>query len=258
VSEGEDRFGDLGGAAADGRSAGERLEERDRLEPEPAPPPPRPPRPTSRYAWLVGIVMLMGIGVLLFTTALPNTGRGLRGPERGTRLRAFAAPLATGDLTGGANVCQRRGCPKDAGPVPACDVVSLQVLNVCELWRRPLVLTFVFDRGADCFPQVDRVERMRRSVPGVSFAAVYFSRKPRDEVRLIVERRGWREPVGLDRDGAVVNLYRVGGCPTTVFALRGGRVLHTLLGNLTEAQLRSNARELLRRQAAIDRRPGSG
>jgi hypothetical protein len=39
-----------------------------------------------------------------------------------------------------------------------------------------------------------------------------------------------------------------------VFALRGGRVLDSLLGNLTEDELRSHARDLLRRQASIDRR----
>jgi hypothetical protein len=254
VAEGEDRFGDLGGPPDDGRSAADRLEERDRLEPEAAPKPPEAPRPTSRYAWLVGILMLMGISVLLFTTALPNTGEGVRGPRAGSLLRRFSAPLATGDLSGDANVCQRARCPKNAGALPACQLVSSQVLNVCRLWRRPIVLTFVFDRGADCFPQVDRVERMRRSVPGVAFAVVYFTRKSHAEVKTIVNRRGWREPVGVDRDGAVVNLYSVGGCPTTVFALRGGRVVDTLLGNLTEDDLRSRSRGLLRRQAAVDRR----
>ena len=46
------------------------------------------------------------------------------------------------------------------------------------------------------------------------FATVFFSRKERDELRRLVAARGWRQPVALDEDGAVANLYGVGGCPT--------------------------------------------
>jgi hypothetical protein len=56
-----------------------------------------------------------------------------------------------------------------------------------------------------------------------------------------VWERGWRQPVAIDRDGAVANLYGVGGCPTTIFARAGGRVATTKLGNLTEDQLRTLA-----------------
>ena len=46
-------------------------------------------------------------------------------------------------------------------------------------------------------------------------------------------------------DGAIVNIYGVGGCPTTVFAKAGGRVVDTKLGNLTEDQLRRQAERLV-------------
>ena len=128
---------------------------------------------------------------------------------------------------------------------PACEVVSDEVVNLCRLRRRPLVLTFIFDRGADCYPQVDRTERVRRELDGVQFATVFFSRKERDELRRLVRARGWRQPVAIDEDGAVANLYGVGGCPITVFARPGGKVRVTRLGNLTEAQLRRNAARLL-------------
>src|SRR5512133_1164829 len=98
MPEHEDRFSDLG---RDERSRaeqiGDQLAERDRTHPEPDQRPPEIPRPTSRYAWLVGILMLMGISVLLITTALPNRGEGLLGLKRGARLPAFAAPLAQGN-----------------------------------------------------------------------------------------------------------------------------------------------------------------
>lgn len=235
MTEGEDRFEDL--------SPGERLAERDRTHPEPVRRP-ELPRPGNKYAWLVGILMLMGLAVLLFVQTLPNSGEGLEGPRPGKRLKAFAAPSAGGALSGDANVCQKEPCPDQAGPRPACELVSDDVVNVCELRRRPLVLTFIFDRGADCYPQVDRTERVKDDLDGVQFATVFFSRKKREEIARLVRERRWTQPVAVDQDGAVVNLYGVGGCPTTVFAHAGGRVAETRLGNLTEQELRSKAERL--------------
>lgn len=245
----DDRFGDLGGPpAGNGRSAAERLAERDRVDPEPDDPRRRPevPRPGNRYAWAVGIVMLMGVSVLLFTTALPNSGEGLRGPAPGETVPDFAAPSATGNIDDNdANVRQRSGeGGTAAGTIPACDVVSEEVVNVCELRERPLVITFLVTRGADCEPQVDRVERMRGEFPQVEFVAV-VSGDQREDVEQIVRRRGWELPVAVDRDGAVVNLYGVGLCPTTVFARAGGAVERVEIGNLTEDQLRTQVRRLL-------------
>jgi hypothetical protein len=191
----------------------------------------------------------MGLGVLLFAQTLPNRGEGLKGPERGSTLRAFAAPSALGNLEGDTNLCQARPCPEQAGPRPACEVVSEEVVNLCQLRRRPLVLTFIFDRGADCYPQVDRTERVRRELDGVTFATVFFTHKERAEIRELVEARRWRQPVAVDTDGQVANMYGIGGCPTTVFTRAGGRVADTELGNLTEEQLRRKAERLLESSA---------
>jgi peroxiredoxin len=188
--------------------------------------------------------MLMALAVLLFVQTLPNSGEGLEGPPIGKRLKAFAAPSATGALSGDANVCQKAPCPKQAGARPACELVSKDVVNVCELRKRPLVLTFIFDRGADCYPQVDRTERVKDDLDGVQFATVFFSHKSPDEIRRLVEERRWTQPVAVDQDGAVANLYGVGGCPTTVFAKAGGIVAGTKLGNITEQELRTRAERL--------------
>jgi hypothetical protein len=225
------------------KSAGERLAERDRTHPEPAGPP-KPPRQRNKYAWAVGILFVMALSVMLFVQTLPNSGDSLFGPERGTRLKAFAAPSALGTLEGDANVCQKVPCPEGAGAEPACELRSEEIVNMCELRKRPLVLTFMFDRGADCEPQVDRTERVKDSLPQVQFATVYFSRKERDEIRRLVQARGWTQPVAVDADGAVANLYGVGGCPTTIFARAGGRVADVELGNLTEEELRQGAERI--------------
>jgi hypothetical protein len=237
----EDRFEDLG--AERRAEIGDALEERDRTHPEPRRP--EVPRPGNKYAWAVGIVAVMGLSVLLFAQTLPNKGKGYAGPRVGSIVRPFAAPSALGNAEGVANVCAtREKCNDRAGKVPACTLHSEEVVNVCDLRRRPLVLTFIFDRAADCYPQVDRTERVMPTVPGVGFATVFFTHKDRDQVRALVQERRWRQPVAVDPDGAVANLYNVGGCPTTVFSRAGGRVAAVRLGNLTEDQLRRLAHRI--------------
>jgi hypothetical protein len=245
----DDRFGDLGPdqPPPKKRSAAERFEEEDRLRPEPDMPRPAPPRQgTNKYAWVVGIAMLMGICVLLLTTALPNTGAGLEGPPHRKPLPAFAAPLASGDLDGDANVRQSLSEGNDeAGDVPACRVRSAQVLNSCQLRERATVMTFLVTKAADCEPQIDRVERIKDDFPDVNFVVV-MSGNSRKEASQIARNRKWTQPVGVDNDGAVVNLYGIGVCPSTVFSYPGGNVRTTKLGNLTEDQLRAQVRAIMR------------
>ena len=57
-------------------------------------------------------------------------------------------------------------------------------------------------------------------------------------------------PVAVDRDGAVVNLYGIGVCPTTVFSTPGGTVRRVELGNLTEDELRGYVRKLVRQSGS--------
>lgn len=235
----DDRFDDL--------TPGERLAERDRTHPEPAPK--RPPdlrSPANKYSWLVAIVMTMVLAMVLFLNTLPNSGEALFGLERGERLPDFAVPLATSNLEGDANVCQSEPCPSQSGAAPACSLHSASVMNICDLSRRPLVLTFIVDRGADCYPQVDRTERLKARLPEVQFATLFFTRKDRAQVKRLVRARRWTQPVGIDADGVVTNRYGVGGCPTTIFVRPGGRVLISKIGNLTERELEVTARRLLR------------
>ncbi len=243
----DDAFSDLGPDQPKKKSAAERFEEEDRLRPEPDLPPPKPERrPTNRYAWLVGIVMLMGIAVLLLTTAIPNSGAGIEGPQAGATLPAFAAPLASSNLDGDANVRQNRKEGNDqAGKIPACEVKADGVLNSCDLRKKPAVLTFLVTDGADCEPQIDRVERMKDEFPQVEFAVV-MSGESREETGKIAKNRRWTQPVGVDTDGAVVNLYGIGVCPSTVFAHEGGQIRTTKLGNLTEDELRAQVRAILK------------
>ena len=111
------------------------------------------PRPGNKYAWLVGILMLMGLGVLLFAQTLPNSGEGLEGPEQGLDAARLRGPVGARRPRGRRRTCARSApCPDQAGGQPACELTSEEVVNLCELREKPLVLTVIFDRGADCYP----------------------------------------------------------------------------------------------------------
>ena len=229
----DDRFEDLGEprrpSAAERLAAGDEAElaaERRAQEPKRG--------PSSPYAWVVGVVFLIVISVGLLNV-IRSEGTGARGVEPGRALPLFAAPLATGTLEGDANI----------DPERVCGVRGRDVLNVCELRRRPVVIAFMFTRFADCEPQFDRLERLRPEFPGVNFAGIVI-REPLDSARRLVRRNRWGFPVAVDRDGAVSNMYGIGVCPTTVFAERGGKVVESRPGNMSVADLRAAIRRLER------------
>jgi hypothetical protein len=209
----EDRFADLGGEPKE--SAAERFEELDERSPEPQPKAPEPPR-RGRYTWVVGIAFVLAI-IVAGANLLGKEGAGYRGVPAGRRLAPFAAPLATSDHDNDVNIQRVRS----HGVPGACDVHLRGVANLCDLRRRPLVMTFVANGGAGCGAQLDRVERVRRSFPSVTFLGV-ISRKSLHDAKSMVREHGWSFPVALDRDGQLLNLYGVGDCPTTVFAKKGG------------------------------------
>ena len=109
------------------------------------------------------------------------------------------------------------------------------------------MLSFWFAKGGDeCAEQQDVVSRVYRRYRGqVNFLSVDV-RDDRDTVRELTLRRGWRMPVGYDRDGAVASLYRVGLCPTIAYAYPGGTLQGASVGELDAAQLSARVEELLR------------
>ena len=236
----DDRFADLGPPRRDGPSAAERFEELDRSSPEPdAPKPPDPRRTTGRYTWVVGVVFLIVV-VIGGANALNNSGGGFKGLVAGKPLPVFAAPLTSSDHDNDVNV-QR----KASGGVPAaCDVRLSGVVNLCDLRRKPLVITFVANAGGNCGSQLNTVDRVRSSFPGVTFLGV-ISNKPLSEAKTIVRSHGWTGTVALDRDHELFNLYAIGDCPTTVFGRPGGRSAGTRRGFLSDAQLRAKVRALI-------------
>ena len=181
---------------------------------------------------LVGLLAFAAMVYIVLNT-LRTEGPGSRGLPVGSKLPAFAVPLALSDLDGDANVSGR-----------ACSVRGAQILNSCELVRRgAVVLAFFAEPSERCDDQIDMLDRLRRRFADVQFAAVAI-RGNRQRLRGRVRERGWSLPVGYDRDGAVANAYAVAVCPTITLARRGGTVARTLLGSQDERTLTAAVQEL--------------
>jgi hypothetical protein len=207
--------------------------------------PRRPPGPPAgtRYLWVVGAAALILVLVLIVATIQHGTERGARGVPAGQVIPPFAVPLALSALDGDANLATRAG-EGEAGDRPACTVREPDVLNGCALRERgPFVLAFFATRGKQCIEQLDAMERVRATTPGVQFAAIAI-RGDRDAVRALVKRHRWGFPVGYDRDGALANAFHVQVCPQLTFARQGGRVVETTFGELKPATLAAKARRL--------------
>jgi hypothetical protein len=208
----------------------------------------------DRYSLVAGALFVALILVALLNTVGGDDGGTLGLDEQPARwpLPEFAVPVAAGALEGDANVAQddcetsQLPCPSDARRTPACRVEGRDVIRVCDFFDRPLVLSFWFARGGDCADQQDVVDRAYARYRGrVGFLSLDV-RDDRDTVRDLVRERGWRVPVGYDRDGAVASLYRVGGCPTFAYVYPGGTLQSAGIGELTLVELEARVRELLR------------
>lgn len=216
----------------------------------------RPQRPAaSTYSGVVGLVFLAVIAYAIFNAIATDEG-GVLGADaaaRGWPLPEFAVPDVRTDLVGDANVFQddcesgANPCPPEDVRVPACRISEPRAIRICDLFDRPLVLSFWFTRGGDCLPSQDAFDRVARRFRGrVNFLSINV-RDERERVREIIAERGWRVPVGWDRDGAVSNLYRVGVCPTVAFVYPGGILHEARIGTdaVSDAELTRGVRELI-------------
>jgi thiol-disulfide isomerase/thioredoxin len=210
------------------------------------------PRRTTIYSLIVGIAFLALIAVAA-VNLISTKNKGVLGAsgEGDLPLAQFAVPDARSGAGGDANIAQddcdaaRIPCPSGNTRTPACKVDVPGAIRVCDFFDKPLVLSFWFTRGGDCETQEDVFERAyRRYSAEVNFLAVDV-RDSESEVRKLIAERGWTHPIGLDRDGALSNLYRVGGCPTFVYAYPGGILQHTSIGRLDDQRFSQNVDQLI-------------
>jgi hypothetical protein len=183
-----------------------------------------------RYGWFAAAAALALI-VYVSLNTLRSDHVSSRGPKPDSRVPPFAAPLALGDVSGDVNVARKAG-EGEAGNRPACSVRGPGILNSCQLAERgPFVLAFLATRGTKCTRQLDVLERARAAHPDVQIAAVAI-RGDRGDLRALVRSHGWRFPVAYDRDGILANLLGVAVCPLIVYALPGGIVRESTVGEI--------------------------
>jgi len=227
---------------------------RDQGEGQPRPGPPR----GTIYSLIVGIAFIALI-VIAGINTISTKNKGVLGAtnEADTPVAQFAVPDARLGTPGDANIAQddcdsaRIPCPADNRRTPACQVQVRGAIRVCDLFDRPLILSFWFTRGGDCESQEDVFEHAYRRYKGrVNFLAIDV-RDSDEQVRDLIASHHWTHPIGLDRDGALSNLFRVGGCPTFVYAYPGGLVESTSIGKLDDQRFFTRVDELI---AASDRR----
>lgn len=207
----------------------------------------------DRYSLLVGLIFLAVIVVATVNTLGGGGGETLGLEKLPARwpLPEFAVPAGAGRLEGDANLAQddcetsSLPCPASARRSPACRIGSREAIRVCDLFGRPLVISFWFAEGGGCTAQQDVVERLYRRYRGrVGFLSLDI-RDDREKLRELIRRHGWTMPVGYDRDGAVAALYGVGGCPTFAYVYPGGTLQSAGIGDLSAAQLGARVRRLL-------------
>jgi hypothetical protein len=213
----------------------------------------------DRYSIFVGLIFL-AIVVVAFVSGVGRNAHtlGLEEQEARWPLPEFAVPAAAGRLEGDANVsqddCESGALPCPAGERrhPACRIRTAESIRVCDLFDRPSVISFWFSKGGDCVNQQDVVSRVyARYRDRVRFLSLDI-RDDRGTVRSLIRERGWRMPVGYDRDGAVAGLYRVGGCPTFAYVYPGGTLQSASIGNLDVAGLSARVERLLRATRAVE------
>jgi hypothetical protein len=220
-------------------------EARDEQPPPPKPGPPRPPAGmASNATWIAGVVIAL---VLIYVTVntLRTDSNGSRGVPAGQEIPPFAAPLALADAKcNGDEECDANVQTKARKGIPAaCDVHGPEVMNSCELTRKPLVLAFLVAPSQKCIDQIDVLDRLRARFPDVQFAAVAI-RGDHADLNGIIRRHGWKLPVGYDHDGAIANTFAVAICPTITFARRGGEVADTTLGTASEQEIVADIRSI--------------
>jgi hypothetical protein len=213
--------------------------ERFGVSEEPSKPPPAPSgfRPGARYSLFVGLVFVGLIAVAAINGVQTDEGT-LLGTEdvRGEPLAEFAVPDVRGPLDLDANIAQddcetaENPCREEDQRTPACEIEPKDTIRVCDLFEKPLVISFWFVNPSDCVDTQDAIyDLARRYEDEANFLSIAV-RGERAEVEDIVAERDWPVPVGWDRDGAVSNVYRVGVCPTVGIARPGGIFEKVLIG----------------------------
>jgi thiol-disulfide isomerase/thioredoxin len=134
-------------------------------------------------------------------------------------------------------------------PAPAFDLSRLDGkgrVALAALRGKAVVLNFW---ASDCVPCKKEMPQLQRAsqrwgakgVEVVGIDALDF----RGPARRFVQQHGIRYTIGFDGVGDVVISYGVNATPTTFFVDRRGRIVHRILGPMTDSELDAQVRRAL-------------
>jgi hypothetical protein len=182
------------------------------------------------YSAFVGLAFLALI-VVASINLLNTNNQGILGSnpsDRGWPDPEFAVPRALSSVDADANVYQDdcstadNPCPADKRHPSACNISVKGAIRVCDLFDKPLAISFLFLKGTNCVTAQDAFNQAAQKYRGRINFLIVDVRDDRDELRQTIADRGWTVPVGYDADGAVSDLYRVGVCPVVQYSFPGG------------------------------------
>ena len=203
----------------------------------------RAAKPGFNYVALVGVIFVVVI-LLALVNMLRSEDSGTVGigdVGKGKPVPKFAVPIASGDLDGDANI----------DPKEACRIHVPGALRICDFFGKPLVISFWFTKGgSQCVDEQDIFDEVATKFGDRINAVSINVRDDRDQVRGLIEEHGWKVPVGYDRDGAVSNIYRVGGCPTFIYVKKGGVMKDASIGTTSDRELTAQIRSLIHESAS--------
>src|SRR4051812_35823357 len=114
-------------------------------------------RPAAIYSFIVGLVFVAVITIAAINLISTKKSGVLGARDEGDLpLSQFAVPDARSGVSGDANIAQDDcgsddiPCPESDRRTPACEVRVEGAIRVCDMFNRPLVISFWFTKGGDC------------------------------------------------------------------------------------------------------------
>ena len=149
----------------------------------------------------------------------------------------LAAALVVGLIVFEVASSSSGGKREPAPPLPTA-VLRGPKTTLADLRGKPALVNFWASWCDPCRKEAPELERLSRSLHGdAALVGVDYTDRP-GNARDFIQQYGWTFPVLSDPDGIYGARYRFSGLPTTVVLDSRGRIVETLRGPQTEADLR--------------------
>jgi thiol-disulfide isomerase/thioredoxin len=133
----------------------------------------------------------------------------------------------------------RPAAPEIDSPAPEFTLPSLsgESISLKDYQGRAVLLNFWATWCLPCRAEMPLLQRYSDQSGDKLVILAINNLESREQVDAFAKELGLVLPVALDQDGAVANLYRVRGLPTSVFIDQDGKIRYHHIGILNEDQL---------------------